>query len=107
MTLQELEPKLLSLSAADKLLAIQVLSQSLGHTQGIEQTPNVCGGDARIVNTRIPIWVLVDAKNCGYSDADLLASYPRLSAVDLANAWTYADAFSDDIESAIARNEAA
>ena len=108
MTFYELESQLLSLSPADKVRAIQVLAQSLGDSwQGIEQTDNVCGGDARIAGTRIPVWVLVEAKTTGYSDADLLMSYPTLTATDLVNAWAYAEAFPKEIERAISRNEAA
>ncbi len=108
MTFQELESQLLSLSQPDKVKAMQVLAKSLSQSwYGIERTPGVCGGDARIANTRIPIWVLVEARTSGYSDADLLLSYPALSAIDLVNAWSYAEAFSEDIKSAIQRNEAA
>ncbi len=55
-------------------------------SQGIEKTPGVCGGDARIAKTRIPIWVFVEAHRLRYSDADLLTSYPTLTAIDLSNA---------------------
>jgi len=108
MTLEELEQHLLALSSSEKVQAIQLLAQSLGNIwQGIEKTPGVCGGDARITNTRIPIWVLVEARRLGYSDADLLTSYPTVSASDLANAWAYAQAYPDEVELAIQRNEAA
>lgn len=56
---------------------------------------------------RLPIWVLVEARQLGYSDVDLLTSYPSISATDLANAWVYAEAHTDEIELAIERNEAA
>lgn len=108
MTFYELESQPLSLSPTDKIRAIQVLAQSLGDSwQEIEQTANVCGGDARIASTRIPVWVLVEAKAIGYSDADLLTSYPVLTATDLVNAWAYAGAFPKEIEQVIARSEAA
>ncbi|QMS90582.1 DUF433 domain-containing protein [Nostoc edaphicum CCNP1411] len=110
MTLKELEQKLLALSPGEKLQAIQLLAQSLGnnwHWQGIEKTPRVCGGEARITKTRIPVWVLVEARGLGYSDADLLTSYPTITATDLANAWVYAETHADEIELAIERNEAA
>ena len=108
MTFQELEPALLSLSAADRIKAIQALAKSLDSPlKGIESTSGVCGGDARIIDTRIPVWVLVEAKANGYSDADLLTSYPTLTATSLADAWAYAEAFSGEIEQAIQRNEAA
>jgi uncharacterized protein (DUF433 family) len=108
VTLKEIEKHLLALSPSEKVQAIQLLAQSLGNNwQGIEKTPDVCGGEARITKTRIPIWVLVEAQRLGYSDADLLNSYPTISAVDLANAWVYAQAYPEEIELAIQRNEAA
>ncbi|MEC4985940.1 MAG: DUF433 domain-containing protein [Oscillatoria sp. PMC 1068.18] len=108
MTLKDLETQLLALSKSEKLRAIQLLAQSLGNSwEGIEKTPGVCGGEARIAKTRIPVWVLVEARQLGYSDADLLTSYPTLKAQDLANAWMYAEAYADEIKLAIERNEVA
>ena len=108
MTLKELEQQLLALTPGEKVQAIQLLAQSLsGYWQGIEKTPRVCGGDARIANTRIPVWVIVEARHLGYSDADLLKSYPTITATDLANAWGYAEAHADEIELAIELNEVA
>lgn len=106
MTLKELEPQLLALTIAEKAQGIQLLAQSLSNTwKGIEKTPGVCGGDACIANTRIPVWVLVNARSLGISEAELLYDYPTLSATDLANAWTYAEAYPDEIEIAIRENE--
>jgi uncharacterized protein (DUF433 family) len=106
--LKELEPQLLALNPSEKVQAIQLLAQSLGSNwKGIEKTPRVCGGEARIAKTRIPIWVLVEARHLGYSDVELLTSYPTITATDLANAWTYAEAHPDEIELAIERNEVA
>lgn len=108
MTLKDLEQQLLALSPGEKVQAIHLLAQSLGSNwQGIEKTPRVCGGDARIAKTRIPVWVLVEARRLGYSDADLLTSYPTITAIDLANAWGYAKAHADEIELAIQLNEVA
>ncbi|MEH1943755.1 MAG: DUF433 domain-containing protein [Nostoc sp.] len=108
MTFKELEQQLLALSPSEKVQAIQLLAQSLSSNwQGIEKTPKVCGGDARIAKTRIPVWVLVEARRLGYSDADLLTSYPTITATDLAYAWGYAEAHPDEIELAIERNEVA
>jgi len=106
MTLKELEPKLLALNPTEKAQAIQLLVQSLTNTwQGIEKTPGVCGGDACIAKTRIPVWVLVNARRLGISEEQLLYDYPTLSAADLANAWAYAEAFPSEIEIVIAKNE--
>jgi uncharacterized protein (DUF433 family) len=106
--LKELEQQLLALSPSEKVQVIQLLAQSLGSNwQGIEKTPRVCGGEARIAKTRIPVWVVVEARRLGYSDTDVLTSYPTITATDLANAWVYAEAHADEIELAIARNEVA
>jgi uncharacterized protein (DUF433 family) len=108
MTLKELEQQLLALKPNEKVQIIQLLAQSLGSNwQGIEKTPRVCGGEACIANSRIPVWVLVEARQLGYSDVDLLTSYPTISATDLAHAWVYAEAHADEIELVIERNEAA
>lgn len=105
MTLKELKPQLLALSDDEKVQVIQLLSQGkIIQGRGIEKTPGVCGGSACIANTRIPIWVLVDARRLGYSEADLLTSYPSLSATDLAHAWVYAEAFPEEIETEIQEN---
>lgn len=106
MTLEELEAQLLALAPREKAQVIQLLAQSLENSwRGIEKTPGVCGGDARIVGTRIPVWVLVNARRLGISETELLKDYPTLSATDLANAWVYASAYAEDIEAAIQENE--
>ena len=106
MALKELEKQLLALTPAEKSQAIQLLVQSLSNTwQGIEKTPGVCGGDARIAKTRIPIWSMVNYRILGANDVRILQDFPHLSAADLANAWAYAEAHPEEIEAAIARNE--
>lgn len=108
MKLKELEAQLLSLTPNEKIQAIQILALSLASTwSGIEKTPGVVGGDARIAGTRIPIWTLVNYRRLGASDAHILEGYPDLSAADLVNAWAYADAHLDEIEIAIRENEEA
>ena len=108
MTLKELEPQLLALSDTEKAQALQLLlSQGKSSTiQGIQKTPGVCGGSACVVGTRITVWGLVESKRIGYTEADLLISYPTISATNLANAWTYAAAFPNEIEAEIESNNA-
>lgn len=67
--------------------------------------PDRCGGDACVRDTRIPVWVLVNYRRLGGSDADLLADYPSLTATDLNTAWAYSHANRNEIESAIRENE--
>jgi uncharacterized protein (DUF433 family) len=105
MALKELEDQLLILSDQEKAQVIQLLSQGKVVLRGgIEKKPNVCGGSACIAGTRITVWGLVEARSLGYSEADLLISYPSLTATDLANAWAYADAFPDEITTEIREN---
>ena len=53
------------------------------------------------------MWVLVQARRLGTSEADLLRRYPTLRAEDLANAWAYARAHREEIEHQILANETA
>ncbi len=55
----------------------------------ITSTPGVCGGDARIRNTRIPVWLLVLKHQAGQLDAEVLDDYPSLKQADLDAAWDY------------------
>lgn len=60
MTLKKLETQILSLTPTEKAEVIQILTQTLSNgSLGIKKTPGVCGGDACIGNTRIPVWSLV------------------------------------------------
>lgn len=45
----------------------------------IRKTAGVCGGEACIRNTRIPVWVLVSLKRQGIQNSDLLRNYPDLN----------------------------
>jgi uncharacterized protein (DUF433 family) len=67
----------------------------------------VCGDNACIADTRIPVWVLVEAQELGLSEPQLLCDYPTLSAIDLVNAWICASANPEEIATAIQANDAA
>ena len=101
---QEIEVSKLSRSEKVKLLQILMrdLSDDVG---GIEKTEGVCGGSARIRKTRIPVWLLENARRLGSSEADLLENYPSLTAKDLANAWDYIELHKEEIEREIIANE--
>jgi uncharacterized protein (DUF433 family) len=74
---------------------------------GVESRASVCGGEPCIVRTRIPVWLLEQARRLGTTEADLLRAYPTLRAEDLANAWAYVRTHRSEIEQQIAENEAA
>jgi uncharacterized protein (DUF433 family) len=106
--LQEIEHILPQMTRSEKAQLLQWIVRDLGDTfPGIDSSPEVLGGEARIVRTRIPVWLLVHARRLGASEADLLKSYPTLRAEDLINAWAYARAHADEIEQDIRENEAA
>ncbi len=50
---------------------------------GVEKDADICGGDACIARTRVPVWVLEQARRLGATEADLFADYPSLTAADL------------------------
>ncbi len=107
-TLLELEQQISALSPAEKAQILQWVARDLGDAfLGIESNPNISGGEACIVRTRIPVWVLVQSRRLGISEADLLRSYPTLRAEDLANAWAYARLHRDEIDQQILDNETA
>src|SRR5512136_2533631 len=106
MTLAELKTQLLALTPAEKAEVIQTLTQTLSTgSRGIAKTPGVCGGDACIATTRIPVWSLVSDRRLGMSDGKILEAFPHLTAADLVNAWAYADANPEEIERAIREND--
>ena len=102
MTLKDLESQLLALTPAEKEHVIQLLTHSLVSIQPeIAPPPEISGGEARIANTQIAIWELVNAQDLGCSDRDLLQMYPQLTESDLATAWDYADAHPEEIAQAL------
>lgn len=107
-TYQEMEQFVATLSRVEKAQLLQWVVQDLGDAfPGIESRPDVCGGEACIVRTRIPVWLLVQARRLGASDIDILRSYPTLRVEDLANAWAYARSHADEIDQQVRDNEAA
>jgi uncharacterized protein (DUF433 family) len=73
---------------------------------GIEKTPNVCGGSACVIRTRIPVWSIVEYMLMGIGKEKLLLNFPTLRAQDLANTWAYYDANKAEIDAEIAENNA-
>src|SRR6266849_8559609 len=94
------------MNRAEKAELLHQLLSELGDSfPGIESRPGVAGGAACVVRTRIPVWLLEQARRLGTSEADLLRAYPTLRAQDLANAWAYVESHREEIERQIAENE--
>lgn len=86
-----------------RILAVVAMEVTDAHP-GIDFQTNVCGGAARVIRTRIPVWLLESLRRQGKTDAELLAAYPSLNAEDLANAWNYARSHRDEMDREIAAN---
>ena len=107
-TVQEAEKLLSGMTRGEKAQLLQWVARDIGDAfPGIDSIPGVCGGEPCIVRTRVPVWVLVHARELGTSEADLLRSYPTLRAEDLANVWAYFRSHRQEIEQQIRENEAA
>lgn len=105
--LRTVEKLLAAMSRAEKAQLLQWASQDLAESwPGIDSHPAICGGEACIVRTRIPVWLLEQARRLGVKEDELLRSYPTLSAQDLSNAWNYVRGHRREIDEAIAANEA-
>lgn len=106
--IHEVQRLLPSLSRGEKAQVLKWVVQELGDDfAGIDSSPSVCGGDACIARTRIPVWLLERYRRLGVNERDLLDSYPTLRAEDLANTWAYARVHAAEIEQQIERNEEA
>jgi len=74
----------------------------------IQKTPGVCGGDACIRNTRIPVWSVVVARRLGASEHELLNYFVTpLTPADLQAAGAYYEQHREEIELNIRENEEA
>jgi len=107
-TMEEAERLLSRMTPGEKAQLLQRIAQeSMDAYPGIDTIDGVCGGEPVIVRTRIPVWVLEQARRLGSSEADLLRLYPGLRAEDLASAWAYVRARRDEIDRQIRDNERA
>ena len=100
------EKMLSEMTRAEKAQLLQWIVRDLGDDfPGIESTPDVMGGVPCITRTRIPVWLLEQARRLGTSEADLLRDYPTLTVQDLANAWNFVRSHRAEIDAQIEANE--
>lgn len=105
--LEQVEQAIADLSSAEKAELLQTVAASMGLSPGVESRPGVCGGEACIIRTRIPVWLLEQARRLGTTEAEILGSYPTLRAADLVNAWNYVRSHQTEIDDDIRANESA
>lgn len=97
---------LAEMTRAEKAELLRWIVRDLGDDfPGIESQPGVMGGVPCITRTRIPVWLLEQARRLGTSDADLLRDYPTLTVQDLANAWNFVRSHRTQIDEQIEANE--
>ena len=83
--IDEVEHLLDTMTRGEKAQLLQHIARDLGDAYpGIDSAPDICGGEPHIVRTRIPVWILVQARNLGTDEAEILQDYPTLNAEDLA-----------------------
>lgn len=102
---EDLREAVLHLPKGDQVRLLSLVAMEVADAHpGIDFREGVCGGSARIIRTRIPVWLLEAMRRSGRTDAELLAAYPSLTAEDLANAWNYSRGHRDEMDREIAAN---
>lgn len=108
MALSDIETQIEQLSQDSKLRVFRQLALDLTHAwPGIEKTPEVQGGDACIVRTRLPVWTLQAYRELGWGDQNILDNFPTLRPVDLFYAWLYVEGNQEEIQQAILEQQEA
>lgn len=79
-----------------------VLFQQQLAMRSIQKTKGVCGGHARIRDTRIPVWTIISLEKQGADDAELLDNYPDLTLFDLVVARNYYSGHHQEIDTLLA-----
>jgi uncharacterized protein (DUF433 family) len=51
------------------------------------------------------VWTLENYRRLGWTEAAILENFPSLRAVDLVNAWAYADAHVEELDKVIRTNQ--
>jgi len=107
-TLDEAEQLISTMTVGEKAQVLKWIARDFdGSSPGVENDLTIAGGTTCILRTRIPVWVLVQARKLGASEAELLNNYPNLRAEDLVNAWGYYRLHRSEIDEDIAENEEA
>ena len=73
----------------------------------IQRSPEVCGGEPCVRNTRHTVSGLVAWRRLGLSDAQIREHYPDLTEADLTLSWSYYGAHTEEIDRAIKEDEEA
>jgi len=106
-TLQKAEALLPHLNDREKeALLRQLYALRNKQDRGIRKAPKVCGGRACIEGTRVPVWTLVQLRQEGLAEIEILYNFPGLTPGDLKNAWAYHLANPEEITADLEAQEA-
>jgi len=73
-------------------------------TSWISKKADRCGGDACIRDTRITVWGLVEWRQLGQTDEQIMEGIQGLTQADLDATWDYYASHADEINEAIRLN---
>ncbi len=73
--------------------------------RSIQKKEGVCGGQARIRNTRIPVWTIISLQNQGASEGEILENYPTLTPFDLMVVQDYYTHNAEEINEILSQEE--
>jgi uncharacterized protein (DUF433 family) len=79
----------------------------LSTTEIIRKTPNVCGGEACVRDTRHTVSGLVQWRRLGLTDDQIRERHPDLSPADLESVWSYYLENRDEVDEVIRQDEEA
>jgi uncharacterized protein (DUF433 family) len=71
----------------------------------IQKIMGICGGHARIRNTRIPVWTIISLQQQGADTPELLRNFPSLTTDDLSNVRFYYITHQEEIDLAITSHQ--
>jgi uncharacterized protein (DUF433 family) len=71
----------------------------------IQKTVGVCGGHARIRNTRIPVWTIISLQQQGADTPEILRNFPSLTTDDLSITQFYYTKHQEEIDRAISSHQ--
>lgn len=73
-------------------------------TSRITRRPHPDGIEACIRDTNVNVWGLIEWRQMGRNEAEIMESIPDLTSDDLAAAWDYYEGHRDEIDGFILRN---
>lgn len=62
----------------------------------IESNPEICGGRPRVKGTRLTVEFLLGLKAAGWTEAQILDSYPHLTVEDLQAVFAFAQSLIEE-----------